>query len=80
MQYLFQAVTPPGKRESLGGNMRRTFSVMSTNKSSADIEKNENYDSFVEKNQNNQGLLLNRGFMKRPTSGFIYCIVIARLT
>lgn len=62
------AVTPPGKRESLGGNMRRTFSVMSTNKSSADIEKNENYDSFVEKNQNNQGLLLNRGFMKRPTS------------
>ena len=67
-------MTPPSsqrKKESTSGNMRRTFSVMSTAKNNDD--KDENYDSFTQKIQNNQALQLNRGFMKRPTSGSLTC-------
>ena len=55
--------------------MRRTFSVMSTNKpvDEEPIRRQQQEDSFTQKIQNNQALQLNRGFMKRPTSGtFIF--------
>ena len=57
---------------SEGNKMRRTFSVMSTNREEKFKEVEVKYDSFVNKIQNNQALQLNRGFMKRPTSGKYY--------
>ena len=33
------------------------------------FKREEKIDSFTQKIQNNQALQLNRGFMKRPTSG-----------
>ena len=47
---------------------------MSTNKPALDeeqapIRRQTKEDSFTAKIQNNQALQLNRGFMKRPTSG-----------
>ena len=55
--------------------MRRTFSVMSTNKTTEEeqpIRRQNQPDSFTQKIQNNQALQLNRGFMKRPTSGTFF--------